>query len=42
MPIGENNNNTSDATAAFGMMDQNDTYYDAETVHTISPSDTTW
>ncbi len=26
----------SDATAAFGMMDQNDTYYDAETLHTIS------
>lgn len=42
MPIGESNNNTSDATAAFGKMDQNDTYYDTETVHTISPSDTTW
>ncbi|MBZ5520341.1 cysteine hydrolase family protein [Bacillus sp. KS1] len=26
----------SDATAAFGMRDQNDTYYDAETIHNIS------
>ena len=26
----------SDATAAFGMRDQNDQYYDAETIHTIS------
>ncbi|MFJ7934018.1 cysteine hydrolase family protein [Sporosarcina sp. NPDC096371] len=26
----------SDATAAFGMKDQNDTYYDAETLHAIS------
>jgi nicotinamidase-related amidase len=26
----------SDATAAFGMKDQNDTYYDAETIHNIS------
>lgn len=26
----------SDATAAFGMKDQNDIYYDAETIHSIS------
>ncbi|MER2190737.1 MAG: cysteine hydrolase family protein [Solibacillus sp.] len=26
----------SDATAAFGMKDQNDIYYDAETIHNIS------
>lgn len=26
----------SDATAAFGMKDQNDTYYDAVTIHNIS------
>jgi nicotinamidase-related amidase len=26
----------SDATAAFGMKDQNDTYYDAATIHNIS------
>ncbi|MGG2066851.1 cysteine hydrolase family protein [Bacillus sp. S14(2024)] len=26
----------SDATAAFGMKDQNDKYYDAETIHNIS------
>ena len=26
----------SDATAAFGMKDQNDRYYDAETIHNIS------
>lgn len=26
----------SDATAAFGLKDQNDTYYDAETLHAIS------
>lgn len=26
----------SDATAAFGMKDQNGTYYDAETIHNIS------
>ncbi len=26
----------SDATAAFGMKDQNDTFYDAETIHNIS------
>lgn len=26
----------SDATAAFGMTDQNEIYYDAETLHTIS------
>ena len=26
----------SDATAAFGMKDQNDKYYDAETIHDIS------
>ena len=26
----------SDATAAFGMKDQNDTFYDADTIHNIS------
>lgn len=26
----------SDATAAFGMKDQNDTYYDANTIHNVS------
>ena len=34
--LGFNTYLISDATAAFGMKDQNDNYYDAETIHNIS------
>ncbi|MBA4538398.1 cysteine hydrolase [Bacillus aquiflavi] len=34
--LGFNTYLISDATAAFGMKDQNEKYYDAETIHTIS------
>ena len=34
--LGFNTYLISDATAAFGMKDQNDTYYGAETIHNIS------
>src|SRR5690606_7016704 len=34
--LGFNTYLISDATAAFGMEDQNGTYYDAETIHNVS------
>lgn len=34
--LGFNTYLISDATAAFGLKDQNDRYYDAETIHNIS------
>ena len=34
--LGFNTYLISDATAAFGITDQNDNYYDAETIHNIS------
>jgi len=34
--LGFNTYLISDATAAFGMKDQNDIYYDAETIHNVS------
>lgn len=34
--LGFNTYLISDATAAFGLKDQNDRYYDAETIHHIS------
>lgn len=34
--LGFNTYLISDATAAFGMTDQNGTYYDAETIHNVS------